>query len=71
MSYIFLRRPQVMCKIEVHEIVLDISTSYSINYIILSDRNKTIYYIQVIFDVIIQKQIHIPNGEMSSSLTKW
>lgn len=70
MSYIFLRRPQVMCKIEVHEIVLDISTSYSINYIIHSDRNKTIYYIQVIFDVIIQKQIHIPNGEMSSYLTK-
>lgn len=32
MSYIFLRRPRVMCKIEVHEMVLDISTYY-INYI--------------------------------------
>lgn len=54
MSYIFLQRPRVMCKIEVHEIVLDISAYYLLT-LSISDRNKTIYYyIKVIFDDIIQ-----------------
>lgn len=55
MSYIFLRRPRVMCKIEVHEGTRHIDINIVIlTNISLSDRSETIYYIQVIYEIIIQ-----------------